>query len=145
MKNPRSLRGIIAIGTTNTSIHIPILTDTLNEGNETFKLTLSNLSGAVFAGSETKLEQVITIVDDEMPTLAFSSESYSVLESDSSIEISVNLSGPTSSNVSFTYEIIDVTTSTGEDYTVPSDLSGEIQAGSTGDSITIAIRNDSKC
>ena len=106
-ENPGSLRGIIAIGAIGTSIHIPILPDNVNEGNETFTLKLSNLSGAVFEGSGTKLEQEITIIDDEMPTLAFTNESFSVLESESNIEVAVELSGPTGLDVSFTYEIID--------------------------------------
>ena len=53
--NPPNLSGTISIGMTETSIMIPILTDTLNEENETFNLTLDNLSGAVFANGSMHL------------------------------------------------------------------------------------------
>ena len=140
--NPSSLNGMIAIGMTETSVVIPIMTDTINEENETFNLTLANLSGAVFANSETTFVQEITIIDDEMPTLAFIGEPFSQIETGTEVEITVELSGPTGFAVSFTYEIIDGTTTAGEDYTVPDDLSGMIQAGSTEDSLTIPVIND---
>ena len=76
--------------------------------------------------------QEITIIDDEMPTLSFIGGSISIAESATEVEITVELSGPTGSEVSFNYEIIDGTTTAGSDYTLPDDLSGVILAGSDG-------------
>ena len=122
--NPSSLSGRIAVGESKTTITIPIKTDSLNEGNETFNLTLSNLMNAVFTGGKTTLEQQITIVDNEMPTLQFTNQSYSVNETETEIEVSVELTGATGTSVSFTYEIIDVSTKSGDYSVVTSDLSG---------------------
>ena len=141
-ENPTSLKGMIEIGARSTIITVPISSDTLNEGNETFNLTLENLSGAVFAIDNTILVQAITIIDDEMPTLSFIGEPFNQAESGTDVEITVELSGPTDSEVSFIYEIIDTTTTTGNDYTVPEDLSGMIQVGSTKNSLTIPIIDD---
>ena len=142
-ENPTSLTGRIEVGSTTTTITIPISPDTLNEGNETFNLTLSNLSGAVFEPRGTTLVQEIIIVDNEMPTLLFKGEPFSIAENGTEIEVTVALTGPTSSNVTFAYEIVDGTAIVGTDYTLPSNLTGMIQTGSTEDSITIAIMDDS--
>ena len=83
---------MIAIGSTETSIMIPITSDQFNEGNETFNLTLSNLTNSVFTGGVTSLVQEITIVDDEMPTLSFIGEPFSVVENLGQIEVTVALS-----------------------------------------------------
>ena len=40
---------MIPIGSTETTITIPVTSDILNEGNEAFNLTLSNIDNAVLA------------------------------------------------------------------------------------------------
>ena len=60
---------MIAIGGTPPTISIPITSDAIPEGNETFTLTISNLMGAVFAGGGSTLTQIITILDNDVPTL----------------------------------------------------------------------------
>ena len=66
-ENPTSLSREIAIGNTTDSIMIPIKSDTLNEGNETFNVTISNLVGAILANNASTLVQEITIIDNEIP------------------------------------------------------------------------------
>ena len=83
---------------------------------------------AVFDGGGTTLVQEITIIDNEMPTLSFKGEPFSVAETGTEIEIPVELTGPTGSDVIFTYEIINGTTKVGDYSVTPSDLSGMIQS-----------------
>ena len=49
---------------------IRINPDSLNEGNETFAVTLSNANNAKFAGDASSTKVVVTIVDDEVPILS---------------------------------------------------------------------------
>ena len=67
--DPTQTTGTIAIGNDEATILIPILSDTAEEGNETFTLTLSNILGATFVGGGTTLTQEITIIDDDVPEL----------------------------------------------------------------------------
>ena len=98
-ENPASLRGMIPVGSTEATIMIPITTDLLHEGNETFNLTISNIMGAEVAGTEVTLVQEITIVDDETPTLQFTNNTFSVAENGTEVEITVELTGATGTNV----------------------------------------------
>ena len=128
---------------TEDSLTITINNDNENEGNETLYVRLKSLTGAVFASGD-MLDTSVTITDDEIPTLTFTGEPFSVAENLGEIEVMVALTGATSSNVSFTYELITGTATSGVDYTVPSNLSGMIQTGSTDDSLAISITNDNE-
>ena len=132
---------MIPAGMTEDSLTITITNDDENEGNETFKVRLKSLSGAVFASGDT-LDAVVTIVDNERPTLTFKGEPFSVAETDTSINIPVQLSGPTGSAVSFTYELIEGSAKPVSDYSIPSNLAGMIPIGMTEDSLTISIPDD---
>ena len=98
----------IPLNTTETTITIPILSDTANEGNETFNLTLSNLTGAVFAEG-TSLTQAITIVDDELPVVKFTNLTASIAEdvTDGMVDLDVSLSGATTNPVTVTFATAD--------------------------------------
>ena len=64
------------ISNTSTSglIQIPIINDTDEEENETFTLTLSGISGAVFANDQSSIVVQVTIIDDEgLPILSIDS------------------------------------------------------------------------
>ena len=141
-EDPASLQGMIPVGSTKASIMIPITSDNLNEGNETFTLTLSTLSGAVFEPRGTTLVQEITIVDNEEPTLKFTSANFSVAENLAEIDVTVTLTGATDTEVTFMYELIQGSAMSGVDFTVPSNLSGAIPVGMTGDTLNITITND---
>ena len=76
------------------SITIPITNDRDFEGNQTFDLILSNLTGATF-GSSATLRQTITIVDDELPIMKMSNRTATVAENvaEGMLDIDVELSG----------------------------------------------------
>ena len=88
------------------SITIPITSDRDFEGNETFDLILTNLTGATF-GSSATLRQTITIVDDELPVMKMSNRTATVAENIAGgmLDIDVELNGSSSNLVTFDYYI----------------------------------------
>ena len=69
-----SQKASITSSETTGMISIPITNDDEDENNETFTLTLSAISGAVFSGEASNVVIKITIVDDEgLPTFTVDS------------------------------------------------------------------------
>ena len=102
----------------------------IHQGNNTSPVIQSN-------------EITVTIFRQTVkPVLSFMNSNYRVPESNSNVEITVNLDMSTNANVTFTYKIVAGTAMPTSDYTVPSELSGEIVLGSTDDMISIPIIND---
>ena len=134
----------ISAGETTKKLSIPITDDSSNEGNETFTLTLSNLSGAVFASEVGSISETITIVDDEIPTLTFTTTNFIVNEDigSSGFTVNVKLSGPTNKNVTFDYGMTDVSTTKISDYTEVTNRTVTISTGNTTGSFSIPIIND---
>ena len=70
----------ISANSDETSITIQITPDDMNEGDETFKIVVTDITNAVSSTGLTTFEQIITITDDEMPTLSISNSSFEVAE-----------------------------------------------------------------
>ena len=102
-------------------VEIPILDESLPEGNETvLSLALSNPSaGATLGATKTA---VLTILDDEQ-TLQFSAPVYVVNESAGTVTVTVTRSGPTVGSVTVDYATAAGTATSGVDYT---DVSGTL-------------------
>ena len=147
--DPAITRYTIPLGSTETTISIPILSDTLNEGNESFDLTLSNLTGAIFAEG-TSLTQAITIVDDEVPILKFTNPTIAVAENVTGgmANLEISLSGATTNPVSVTYATANglgfLGAVAGSDFTAPTANfnSATIAVGQLTGTIQIPIIND---
>jgi subtilisin family serine protease len=119
-------------------VAIPILDESLPEGNETVLLALSNPStGATLGATKTA---VLTILDDEQ-TLQFSAPVYVVNESAGSVTVTVTRSGPTVGIVTVDYATAAGTATSGVDYT---DVSGTLTfaAGVASRTFTVPIVND---
>ncbi|WPC40213.1 Calx-beta domain-containing protein [Clostridium sp. JS66] len=128
-----------AAGETSKTITVPILDDAVYEGNETFKISLSNPSTGIIAVNSA----TVTITDDENPPaqVGFNPVSYSVAENDGTANITVVRSGDTTSAVSVDYATNDNTALTGSDYTA---VSGTLSfaSGETSKTINIPILDD---
>ena len=126
----------ISAGLTSGMITIAgIVDDGLDEPNETVIVTLSNPSNATLGSNSV---HTYTITDNEdTPTIDFNSVSSTGAESESSKDITVNLSGPSSETITVDYAVTGTASGSGDDYTL---VNGTliIDAGSTSGTITIA-------
>ena len=106
----------IPAGTNRGSFSIPIISDPDYEGNEKFRLVLSELVGANFSTGST-ISQEITILDDEGPTIEFVVADIRVNEDiqDGEVEVKVKLSGPASHpfRVQYSTNAISISSSIG--------------------------------
>lgn len=127
----------ISVGQTTGNIVIPVINDTIYEGNETIELTLSSPSGATLgAASHTR-----TIVDDDsLPELQFSSISSSLSEAIATRTVTVSLTNASAFSASANIGYAGSATS-GSDYT-PGVSSMTFAPGETSKTLTITVVND---
>ncbi len=129
----------IASGATSANITLNnIVSDTLDESDETFTVNLSNVSSNAFISDAVGL---ITITDDDAPPV-LSVANASVNENGGSIDITVTASAASSFTMSFAYATTDGTSVAPADYTATSGPSGMITAGNTSTTITVPISQD---
>jgi hypothetical protein len=102
-------------GAISQTITVPTTPDTLVEGPETFRVTLSNPTGGATLG--TPVTAVVTIVDDETPRLQFATGTYTVGEAAGSVTLTVRRLGPTTALNTVQYALAGVTaTGAGVDF-----------------------------
>jgi hypothetical protein len=126
-------------GETTRSFTVPIINDTLDETNETVLLFLSKATNGVLANPSSA---VLTIIDDDPPTVRFSSATYSVNENAGSASIGVQLSKPYSQTVFVDYMTTGGTASPSSDY-VSTANTLTFAPGQTTKSFLVTIQNDS--
>jgi hypothetical protein len=130
-------------GQTSKTFTVPILGDTLDEANETFKVNLSQANNATIADGQ----GVGTIIDndDSTPVLSqLSINDVSVTEGDSGTKnatFTVNLSAPSSQSVSVNYATANDTAIAGSDYTAKSGTLS-FNPGQTSKTFTVPILGD---
>ena len=133
-----------AAGETSETVEVTLADDALAEGDETFKVTLSNASDASIAASEA----TGTIEDDEgTPTLTIADATAT--EGDA-LAFTVTLSPAASTDVTVGYAAADGTATSdsghadGADYAAPAaDARLTIPAGQTAATVSVATGDDS--
>ena len=126
---------ITAGETTGTITIANIIDDAADEADETVIVTLSNPSNATL-GSDSV--HTYTISDnDNAPVIDFNTTSSSGAESVSSAGLTVDLSAPSSQDITVDYAVTGTATGSGTDYTLANDTL-TISAGATNGTITIA-------
>ncbi|MEG4970296.1 Calx-beta domain-containing protein, partial [Microcoleus sp. B6-A1] len=120
-------------------VNLPIINDTLFEGNETINLTLESPTGATIGTQSTA---VTTIVDNDS-TLQFSAPTFSANEDGTPIAaVTVTRTGVASGAVSATVSLAGVTATASADYT-GTPIVVNFAAGDTAPKVvTIPIVND---
>src|SRR6185295_12005552 len=93
-----------AAGETLKTFTVPIIDDTLGEGDETVVLRLLAPAGGGVLGSQSTA--VLTIVDDD-PYVAFGAPSYTVAESAGILTVTVNRGGATAGQATVDYTTAD--------------------------------------
>jgi len=120
------------------TISVPILNDSISETGETFRITLSNVSGATIAGTN---PHVVTITDDENTEFSFSTVAQLVSENAGNATITVTR---TQSNGTATvdYATSDVTATGDIDYSRQASGTVSFADGASSETISIPIITD---
>lgn len=130
-------------GQTSKTFTVPILGDTLDEANETFKVNLSQANNATIADGQ----GVGTIIDndDSTPVLSqLSINDVSVTEGDSGSKnatFTVSLSAASTESITVDYGTGNGTATAGSDYTAESGTL-TFAAGETSKTISVAVTGD---
>jgi len=132
-----------AIGdSANKTISIPVVQDTLPEGNETINLALSNVSG-VGAQFGAQTTAVATIVDDDV-TFQFVSSAINVAEAAGTVSVTARRLGASVGIATVAYSTSDGSATAGSDYTGAGPVTLTWPSGNTTDiTFTIPITSDS--
>lgn len=124
-------------GTNRLTIEIPILDDTDLETNEMFAVSLGNaVGGSVLTNSTTVL-----ILEDDT-AIALSTNRIDSLEVTPFVTLTLVRTGGTNLPVSAELIFADESTTSGEDYTLPTNRVITFPAGITRRSLTVPIQND---
>jgi hypothetical protein len=138
------------VGETAKTFQVPITDDQAFEGDESLTVTLSNPQNLTNPAQAPNLgpnsPAPLTIVDDDVPTFAFSSPTYSASENDGTATITVNRGGATYVPASVDYRVDPLAPGTatggGTDYTLASGTLN-FAAGETSKTFTVSINDDS--
>ena len=136
-----------ANGRSRNSLAIPILDDTVHEGDETFTMAIdtANLPTGVTAGSISAV--TITIVDDDEagPTASFAAGASSAAENAGTHNVRVNLSSAApSGGLTLGYSVSGTATAgSGNDFTIQNSGMLSVAAGATTANIPVVINDDS--
>ncbi|HEY0456493.1 MAG TPA: Calx-beta domain-containing protein, partial [Verrucomicrobiae bacterium] len=119
-------------------LYIPILDDQLPEGNESFRVVLSNPQGGAVLGLNRSA--LVTIIDDES-SLQFARSSYTNNEGLASFTVTVTRTGPNATLATVDYVTKDGSAVAGEDYTAKA---GRLTftPGLTSQTISVVVSND---
>ncbi len=106
-----------ADGEVSQVVDIPILDDTVYEGDETFDITLSNPTGGAVLG--TPVTATATILEDDPGpgALQLDAATYSVAENGGNLSVTVNRTGGAGGAVTVDLATSDGTATAGSDYT----------------------------
>jgi hypothetical protein len=132
-----------ADGETSQSFSVAILDDTLFEGDESFSVGLSNVTGGASLGTPATAN--VTIMEDDPPpaagSLQFSAPGFSVRENGGSVQVTVSRTGGSAGAVGVDYATTDGSSTAGSDYTADTGTLS-FADGETSQSFSVAILDD---
>ena len=129
--------------TANKTVSIPIIDDTIAEGNETVNIALSNPTGGATIGSLNAA--VLTITDNDVSssgTLQLSAATYGVAENGGSATITITRTGGSAGAVGVSVATSNGTATAGSDYTAVSQTISFANGDAANKTVSIPITND---
>ncbi|MCG8622843.1 MAG: autotransporter domain-containing protein [Proteobacteria bacterium] len=134
---------VIEAGETRGEIPVPVLTDSLDEADETFALLLTNPNNATLATGTANATATAIIADiDDAPTLTITPPASPVNEAGGGEAVfNITLSQPSGKNISVDYATENGTAVSASDYTA---TSGRvvIMAGATSARVQVPVLDD---
>ena len=134
-----------ANGETSKTVSIPILEDSVVEGDENFNLTINNVTGGATIAGVTTAE--VTIQDNDVDSnpgfIGLATNTYQVNETDGTVDLTVVRTEGSDGVVSVDYATIDATATAGEDYTATSGTL-TFADGETSKTVSIPILDDTE-
>ncbi|WP_455209182.1 Calx-beta domain-containing protein [Kaarinaea lacus] len=132
-----------ADGVVSQSFSVPILDDVIYEGNETFTVSLSNVTGGAVLGATTTTTVTITENDPIPPAgiLQFNAATYSIGEAGGSLTVTVTRSNGSYGTVTVGYSTMDGSATASNDYSPVGGLL-TFADGVTSQTITVPILED---
>jgi hypothetical protein len=121
------------------TITVPILDDLLLESNETFRVSLGNVTGGALLQANSNA--VVRILEDDS-ALALTTNEVSVLENISKVTLTIARTGGTNFPATVDFLTVDGTATAGSDYTSTNETL-TFTAGVTKKTVTLLILNDS--
>ncbi|MDX1950577.1 MAG: Calx-beta domain-containing protein [Verrucomicrobiota bacterium] len=125
-------------GESRKTVNVPLLTDTLIDGDETFSFGITNAAGGAVLGSITNVTVTIRDNDSEF---AFSTNAVTVSETGGRIVLTVTRTGGVAGTATVRYHTTNDTATAGSDYTTASGML-TFKAGETNKTINITVAND---
>ena len=126
-----------APGVTTNTVTLTLADDATQEGDETFRILLSNASNtSIGTGTNT-----ITITDDDAGSVAFTTNAISVAENTNNVTLTVVRTGATNTTVTVNYATIAGTALAASDYRATNGILS-FAPGVTTNTITVTITND---
>jgi hypothetical protein len=129
------------VGATTTTIAVPVLGDTLDEGTEGFVVNLTGATGATI----TDPQGAATILDDDGPPTVSVADAPPVTEGNSGTtpaSFVVTLSGASGQPVTVNFATADGTAQQPADYVAITGGSVTLPAGTTSTTVTVSVRGD---
>ncbi len=121
-------------------VTIPLSSDALREGDETFAVTLSNVTGGATIGTGTS---TVTVVDDDSPPqIAFTAAAATVDEAQSTVTLNLARTGPTALIHSVDYTTANGSAAASTDYTTTTNTVTWLPTDPDAKTITIALIPD---
>ena len=131
---------VFAANVTSLTVRVPIINDTVVEGNETVQLTLSNPTGGATLGEPATA--ILSIMDDDVGgRITFTHAFTNVSETVGTVFLTVVRTNGAAGGVGVTVTAVGGTATLGTDYSgVPTNL--VFQAGETRKTVALGIVND---
>jgi Calx-beta domain len=126
-----------AAGVSTTQIVVAMLYDDLQETNEIFRVVLSGPVDATI-GTGTN---VVTIVDDDVSSLAITTNAVAVAEAGTNVTFTIIRTGATNTAVAADFTTTNVTASAGSDY-IATNNTLYFAPGVTTNTVTVSISDD---
>ncbi len=132
--------GVIPAGNLSTTVNVSIGIDSAVEPNESFSLTIGNVSGANLADGTA----IGTIVNDDAALPVLSIADAAADEDAGTLSFTVSLNAPATGNVSFTASTANGTATAGSgDYSALVAVPGTITTGNLSTTVNVTIGADS--